>query len=147
MSNAPVETDMPTDHTSSDIPPADDGTIDSAGVLTQLTAKLSPAEAISLFERIAPRLALEVLNYLDQSVTLDIVQQVVRHLCNADVQLRLRGYAHVRDGIIEELCAVLQNASLRERLDRAVLLKIIEETDMLSVLTTMERCLVVYQAA
>lgn len=120
---------------------------DDPGVLTQLTGKLSAAEALSLYQRIAPRLALGVLHHLDQTVTLDIIQRVSRHLCHPDVQTRLRGYHHVRDGIIEELCSVLRDTRLRERLDRQSLLSIIEQTDMLSVLTTMERCLIVCLAA
>ncbi len=122
-------------------------TADTPGVLTQLTGKLSAADAESLFRRIAPRLALGVLNHLDQTATLDVIERVVRHLCQPDTQARLRSYHHVRDGIIDELCFVLQDSRLRERLDRDQLLRIIEATDMLSALTTMERCLVVCLAA
>jgi hypothetical protein len=120
---------------------------DDSGILTELTARLAPAEAAELFRRIAPRLALGILQALDQSAKLETVRVIVDHLCRADVQQRLRAAEHVRDGILDEISSVLQASTVRERIDRDRLLQIMQVGSVLADLAIMERCILVGRSA
>jgi len=113
---------------------------EQAGILTRVTKQLTPKEACELFREIAPRLVLGILEHLDQSVNVGTARRIADHMCQADVQNRLRNGEHVRDKIVDELCRILNGSDIKQRLDRKTLLGIIERSGVMKDLITMEAC-------
>lgn len=117
------------------------------GIFTELTRELSPERAEQLFRKIAPLVVYELLRALDQNTNIGTVQQVVDHLCSPAVQDRLRACAHVRDGILDELAAVLRDAGLRTAIDRAGIQALMEDCGAAGELKTLVNCIRFTQAA
>ena len=116
------------------------------GILTRLTKQLTDKEALELYRGISPRLVLNILGHLDQSMNVARVRQVADHLCRPDVQKRLRASEQVRDQIIDELCLVLNDSGIKQVLNRGVLLEIIEDSGVMNDLIALEACLLRIQA-
>lgn len=114
---------------------------ESTGVLTSMTRHLSPEKALELYRKIAPLFVYEILNRLNESASLRVVNQLVEHLCSAEVQQRLRGCAHVRSGILEEFRTVLGRSEIRQEVSPEELQRLLEESGALNDLIAMENCI------
>lgn len=122
---------------------AEQAPAEDSGVLTGLTARLAPAEALALFRRIAPKLALGILSSIGGSARIELVQRVSEHLCTAGALERFRSAEHVRDAILDEIGGVLRDAGLKRRLGRDELTEIMTAGGVMNDLLIMERCIVV----
>ena len=119
---------------------------DDPGLFTELTRELAPERAAALYRKIVPLLVYELLRTLDQSANVATVQRIVDHLCSPAVQTRLRQCAHVRDGILDELCALLHDTGLRDALDREAVLAIMADCGVTGELMTLVNCIQLIQA-
>lgn len=126
--------------------PAIANTTDDPGLFTELTRELAPERAEALFRKIVPLVVYELLRTLDKSSNVATVQQIVDHLCSPPVQKRLRACEHVRDGILDELSTVLQDAGVRDALDRDAVHAIMVDCGVTSELMTLVNCIRLLQA-
>jgi hypothetical protein len=113
---------------------------EAPGVFTELTRTLTPEHAEALYRKITPLLVYELLRTLDRSADIGTVQRIVDRLCSRAVQDRLRSCAHVRDGILDEIAAVLCDVGLRETLDRQAVQEVMADCGVLGELSTLENC-------
>gem|GEM_PF-179753 len=117
------------------------------GILTRVTRQLSTREARELFNGLSTRLVLGILFQLDWPANVRTVRQISEHLCRSEVQDRLRAREHMRDGIADELCGLLGEATVEHALTRDVLMKIIQKSGAMNDLAAMEACLLRIEAA
>jgi hypothetical protein len=117
------------------------------GMFTELTRELSPERAEQLYRKIVPLLVYEILRAVDRSAHVSTVQQIADHLCSREVQERLRACAHVRDGILDELCVELRDHGLRTAMSRRAMLKIMEACGVTGELTALVNCIRLTRAA
>jgi hypothetical protein len=111
------------------------------GLLTSVTRSLSPARALELYRTIAPHVVYETLRTIDAAVRLETVLSVAEHLCSDAVQARLRAEKHVRDALIDELGAAVQDSGIREKLDRVRLQEILEQCGAMRHVVAMSNCI------
>ncbi len=114
---------------------------ETTGVLTSMTRQLSPEKALELYRKIAPLFVYEILNRLNESTSLRVVNQLVEHLCSADVQQHLSACAHVGSGILEEFRTVLGRSEIRQEVSPEELQRLLEESGALNDLIAMENCI------
>ena len=118
------------------------GAADEApGILTSMTRQLPPEKAVELYRKITPTFVYEVLNRLNESASLRVVHQLVDHLCSEEVQRRLRGCEHVRDGILDEFCTVLGQSDIRPDISREELQGVLDDSGAMNDLIAMENCI------
>lgn len=120
---------------------------EQAGVLTRITKQLMPKEAHELYRAILPRLILGIIGHLDRSANVATVGQIVDEMCRTEILNRLRSDQCVRDRIVEEISAVLNDSGIKQRLSREKLLEIIETSGVMNNLLAMEACLSCVEAA
>jgi len=120
---------------------------EAPGLFTELTRELSPERAEQLYRKVVPLLVYELLRTLDRSANVALVQQIVEHLCSREVQDRLRGCVHVRDGILDELCVVLRDRGVRGVLNRDDVLRVMEACGITGELMTLVNCIRLIRAA
>jgi len=117
------------------------GSAEPVGILTSMTRKLEPAQAMELYRRTAPVFAFQMLERLGRGASLDVVRRLVDHLCNAEVQARLRACRHVRDGILREFRIALRDNDLGKDLSREAIERVLEESGAMSEIVAMENCI------
>lgn len=111
------------------------------GMLTSLTHRLPPEQAMELFRRITPVLVYQILERLNDSAHIPIVRRFVDHFCSAEVQARLRNCEHVREGILEEFCRVLGSSEIRRTISAGELEQLLLEGGAMHELLVMENCI------
>ncbi len=111
------------------------------GILTSVTQQLPPEKAVELYRKIAPVFVYQMLGRLNASASLNVVHNVVEHLCSEDVQRRLQASEHVRDAILEELRVVLGRSELGLELSRSEIGQVLEEAGATQDLIAMENCI------
>ena len=114
---------------------------DPTGIITSLTRQITPEQALALYHDIAPRLVHEVMSYLGHSANLGTVRRAADHLLAEDVQARLRECEHVRDGILEELQAVLEPGDRSRYPTRSELMELMRRSGAERHLVAMANCL------
>jgi hypothetical protein len=115
--------------------------LEPSGILTSLTRQLAPEKAMLLYRKIAPVFVFQILNKLNESASLRDVHRFVDHLCNETVLARLAACEHVRDGILDELRAVMGSSDIRLELSREDLQQILVECGAMQDLVAMENCI------
>jgi len=133
------------------VPTPADADADAPGLFTELTRELSPQRAEALYRKVVPLLVYEMLRALDQSANIATVQQIVDHLCSREMQTKLRGCSHVRDGILDEITTVLASAGINRSADRRALnrddvLAIMNDCGVTGELMTLVNCVRLLQA-
>jgi len=111
------------------------------GILTSVSRKLEPAEALKLYRKIAPLLVFEILKVLDKSASLEVVHRLADHLCSEPIQERLRNSEHAREQIVSELCQLLCDSGIKKALNREALLDILEGCGAMESLNAMDNCI------
>jgi ABC-type Fe3+ transport system substrate-binding protein len=90
-------------------------------------------------------LVYELLRAVDNSANIATVQRIVDHLCSGEVQAKLRGCPHVRDGILDEISTVLASAGITDArvsgtLNRDEVLAIMSDCGVTGELMTLVNC-------
>ena len=111
------------------------------GILTSLTRKLPPERAVELYRKIAPMVVHQLLSRVSPSVSLDVVRRAVDHLCCDDVQARLCACEHARDGILDELCTLLNQPEMALRVSREDMQQVLQDCGAMDDLIAMENCI------
>jgi len=112
------------------------------GLLTRITARLTPAEALLLYEEIAPRLLIGILRGVRTEATVAQITSVAEHLCSPDVVDRLRKSPHVGEALVAEVQVQITLLGIPNDIDESLVQAAISECGVERNLKMMEACLV-----